>query len=137
MSALLIARIAIVLAIAGAGFAAGWQLQSWRLGAQIGPLKAEVSRLQARSTILESANAQCAQSVKNQNQVVERLVAAQRKREQRAKIELALAADLRTAVEAEIAALRKRPAPSENDTCQATLEASRQILAEEVARRLK
>ena len=59
----------------------GWTLQSWRLGSQIGPLKAEIIRLQARSSILEAANEQCAESVKTQNAAIKLLEGAAEKRQ--------------------------------------------------------
>ena len=124
-------RIALIAAIALAGAAAGWTVQDWRLGAKLGPLQAEVSRLQARATILESANAQCAQSVKTQNEAVNGLLEAGEKREQRAK-EAARRATIESAgLATDIAGLRAAPRPPD-PACAVQAAAAAKLIADEI-----
>lgn len=134
MNPLLLARIAVIAAIALTGAAAGWTLNGWRLNAKIGPLQAEVSRLQARSTILEAANAQCEKSVLAQNEAVNGLLEAGKQREAKA----AKAADdaRRQAawLATDIAGLRAQARPVDA-SCVVQTAAAAKIIADEITSR--
>ena len=124
-------RIALVAAILAAGAAGGWTLNGWRLGSQIGPLKAEISRLQARTAILENANAQCASSVKTQNEAVKGILEGGKQREARAKKDAADARRQVAGLATDIATLRAQKAPADA-ACVAQSEAAAKVIADEI-----
>lgn len=118
-----------------AGAAGGWVVQGWRMGAELGPLKAEVSRLQSRSTILESANVQCSKSVEAANEATGRLLAQAKAREQRAQEAVKAARTEAAGLATSIAALRALPKPTgaPDELCTQ----ARGILADEVGSRAR
>ena len=124
-------RIALVAGILAVGFGGGWTLNGWRLGAKIGPLEAEISRLQARSTILESANAQCEKSVKAANEATDRLLAEGERRSKRAAEALRTAQAESAALGTSISILRALARPTD-DSCPVQAEAARKLIADEV-----
>lgn len=124
-------RIALIAMIFLAGFGSGWQLNGWRLGAQIGPLTAEVSRLRARSSILESANAQCEKSVKAANEAVERILKAGQDRARKSAEALRAAQGEAAALGTSIAALRTQAAPIDL-SCPIQAEAARKLIVDEI-----
>lgn len=89
-------RALVVLAIVAAGFAAGWSVNGWRLGAQIAVLEANQEKLLG-------ANARCSAAVDEANAAMKSLEDAARKRQE------AAAEALRKA-EAEAARHKKRAA---------------------------
>ena len=136
MSPLMYVRIAVIAAIALAGFGAGWTLNGWRLNAKIGPLQAEVSRLQARSTILESANAQCEKSILTQNEAVKGILAEGKKREERAAKDAAEARRQAAWLATDIAGLRATARPVDS-SCAAQTAAAAKVIADEIRSRAR
>lgn len=124
-------KIAAIAAIALVGFGAGWQIENWRMSAKIGPLKAEVSRLQSRATVLEASNAQCAQSVKTQNQAIKLLESQAEKRQQRAAEAIRIARAESAKLDSTIATLRAARAPLE-PSCETQAVAAARIIADEI-----
>ena len=117
------------------GFGAGFQLNGWRMGSQIGPLKAKVSRLQARSIILESANAQCEKSVLAQNEAVNRLLAAGKEREKLAAKAIVVARAQSATLQASITATRAIERPTSPE-CAVQAAAAAKLIADEIKGRV-
>lgn len=134
MNPLLLARIGMVAGIALAGGYAGWTLNGWRLGDQIGPLQAEVSRLQARSSLLEGENARCAESAKAQNEAVNRLLAEGQARSEKAKEAAKKAAIESASLATTIAAIRATTRPTD-DSCAAQSGAAAKVISDEIRTR--
>ncbi len=78
--ALLWIASAIALAAGGAGATAGWQLNGWRLGAEVADTKIKLANAETRVALLDSANARCALNVADVRQAFANLKAAETKR---------------------------------------------------------
>jgi hypothetical protein len=112
--------IAAVIALAAGG--AGWQLNGWRLGAQIADVEVELANATARVAVLEPANDKCVADVADVRQAFANLKAAEAKRAAAAKAalakaELVAAANIETAKR--IMAATRPPAGQE---CQAIMQ---------------
>jgi hypothetical protein len=134
MNPLLLARLGIVAGIALAGGFAGWTLNGWRLGAQIGPLQAEVSRLQASSSLLEGENARCAESAKSQNEAVERLLAKGQDRAKKAEDAAKKASIESASLATTIATIRATTRPAD-DSCPVQSNAAAKVISDEIRTR--
>ena len=110
---------------------AGWQLENWRMSAKIGPLTAEVSRLQARSTILEGSNAQCAESVKTQENALRVLEGAAASRARRAAEALRSAQVDAATLGTALTSLRALQAPLDG-SCPAQAMAAARVIQDEI-----
>ena len=120
-------RILLVAALLGAGFYAGYRWSDSRLG----PLQAEISRLQARDVIMETANAQCTQNVAEANRQTDELIAGQKAREKRSAVDLAAARTAADGFRGAIDQLRLVKPPADTG-CEVQAGAARALIADEI-----
>lgn len=123
----------LMVGLAGAaiGFSCGWTANGIRWQAKLGPLQAEVSRLQARSSLLEGENERCAASVETQNAALKLLESEAAKRQKRAAEALRIAASESAALGTALTSLRALQAPLDA-SCSAQAVAAAGLIADEI-----
>ena len=131
MTPLIYLRIGLFMAIFATGFYAG---NRWE-AAKIGPLQAEISRLQARESILENSNAQCASNVEAANNGTKQLLAEGQANATRSAAALKAAQVESAKVATSIATIRALAPPA--DDCNGQGDASRLLFQNEMKSRAK
>ncbi len=116
---------AIAVSAGAAGATAGWQLNGWRLGAEVAEAEVKLANAQARVAVLEPANDKCAADVEDVRQAFVDLKAAEAARTARAAAAIATAEPAAKGHENAANGIMLKPRPKPGEECPTIIQEER------------